>query len=74
MLKMPPAKARSFAGNHSAVAFIPAGFADPSARPSRARSPAKACQLCASPCAMLISDQEIAKIANPIFRPRTSST
>jgi hypothetical protein len=28
MLKMPPASPRSLAGNHSAVAFIPARFAE----------------------------------------------
>ena len=40
MLKSPPAKPRSRAGNHSAVAFMPAGLAEPSAKPSSPRSPA----------------------------------
>jgi hypothetical protein len=74
MLKMPPASPRSFAGNHSDVAFMPAGLADPSASPSSPRNPANACQECARPCAMLMSDQETAKIANPMRRPSTSST
>src|SRR6516165_1356965 len=51
MLKGPPASPRSLAGNHSAVAFIPAGLAQPSANPSNPRRPAKACQVCAGPCA-----------------------
>ena len=74
MLKTPPASPRSRAGNHSAVAFIPAGLADPSASPSSPRSPAKACQLPARPWAMLMSDQEKAKSAKPSFSPITSST
>ena len=41
ILKNPPAKARSLAGNHTDVAFMPAGLAEPSARPSRARNPAR---------------------------------
>ena len=39
MLNTPPARPRSFAGNHSAVAFMPAGLADPSANPSSAAQP-----------------------------------
>src|SRR5690242_21364461 len=68
MLYTPPARPRSFAGNHSAVAFMPAGLADPSANPRRPRSHANACQLPASACAMFTTDQEIAKMANPILR------
>ena len=45
MLKRPPARPRSLAGNHSAVAFIPAGLALPSAKPSSPRSTANAGQL-----------------------------
>ena len=60
------------AGNHSAVAFIPAGLAQPSAKPSRVRRPARARQLWARPCAMLMSDQAVANSANPIFNPTTS--
>ena len=65
---------RSAAGNHSDVAFIPAGFADPSANPSSARRPKSVCQLAARPCAMLMNDQAIAKIANPSFSPTLSIT
>ena len=74
MLKTPPASPRSCAGNHSEVAFIPAGLADPSASPSSPRSQKSAVQLPASPCAMLMNDQAMAKIAKPSFRPITSST
>src|SRR3982750_4690842 len=62
MLYTPPASPRSFAGNHSAVAFMPAGFADPSVNPSAPRSQANACQPFASECDMLISDHAIAKM------------
>ena len=74
MLKTPPARPRSRAGNHSDVAFIPAGFADPSAKPSSPRSQNSIVQLCASPCAMLMHDQARPNNANPNFRPTTSST
>ena len=74
MLKTPPARPRSCAGNHSDVAFIPAGLAEPSASPSRPRSQKSAGQLPASPCAMLMNDHAIAKIAKPSLRPITSST
>ena len=40
-LKMPVAKARSFFGNHSAVALIAAGKLPPSPSPSRKRAMAK---------------------------------
>ena len=74
MLKSPPANPRSRAGNHSAVAFMPAGLAEPSARPSSPRSPASVCQLWASACAMLMTDQAMAKMAKPSRSPSTSST
>ena len=74
MLKKPPASPRSRAGNHSDVAFIPAGLADPSANPSSARRPKSVCQLLASPCAMLMKDHAIAKMANPSFSPTLSMT
>ena len=74
MLNSPPANPRSLAGNHTEVAFIPAGFADPSARPSSPRRPKSACQLWARPCAMLMNDHAIAKSAKPAFSPSTSST
>ena len=74
MLYTPPARPRSLAGNQSAVAFMPAGLAEPSAKPRSPRSQANACQLPASECAIFTSDHEIAKIANPILRPSTSST
>lgn len=74
MLKMPPAIPRSFAGNHSAVAFIPAGLADPSANPRRPRSQANACQEWANPCAMFTSDHATANMAKPSLRPSTSRT
>jgi hypothetical protein len=56
------------------VAFIPAGLADPSANPSSARRPKSIRQLLASPCAMLMKDQAIAKMANPSFSPTLSMT
>ena len=74
MLNTPPAMPRSFAGNHSAVAFMPAGFAAPSANPSIPRRPASVCQFHASPCAMEMTDHDSAKIAKPSFSPRTSRT
>lgn len=74
MLNTPPASPRSWAGNHSAVAFIPAGFAHPSLKPSNPRSPAKACQLCANPCAIFTTDHATANSAKPTFSPTTSST
>src|SRR5512142_1492755 len=74
ILYKPPASPRSFAGNHSAVAFIPAGLAEPSAKPSRPRSQAKACQLPASECAILTIDHAMANIAKPTFNPSTSIT
>ena len=74
MLNTPPARPRSCAGNHSDVAFIPAGFAEPSASPSSPRSQKSAVQLPARPCAMLMSDQATAKMAKPSLRPMTSST
>ncbi len=74
ILNTPPARPRSLAGNHSDTAFIPAGLAEPSAKPSRPRSTARVCQLVAMPCAMQISDQAVAKIAKPYLRPITSST
>src|SRR5579871_6136324 len=74
MLYTPPASPRSFAGNHSAVAFIPAGLAEPSLSPRSPRSQANAGQLLTRACAILTSDQETANIANPTLRPSTSST
>jgi hypothetical protein len=74
MLKKPPARPRSVAGNHSDVAFMPAGLADPSANPSNARRPNSVCQLAASPCAMLMNDHAIAKTAKPSFSPIVSMT
>jgi len=58
-----PASPRSLAGNHSAVAFIPAGFAEPSASPKSPRKTASVCQLCANPCIMLMSDHATANSA-----------
>jgi ACS family hexuronate transporter-like MFS transporter len=57
-----------------AVAFIPAGFAHPSARPSRPRRAASARHPFASPCAMLTTDHAIANSAKPTRSPTTSST
>src|ERR1035437_3693879 len=44
MLYTPPATPRSLAGNQSAVAFMPAGLAEPSVNPSSPRSQANACE------------------------------
>jgi hypothetical protein len=74
MLKRPPARPRSLAGNHSAVAFIPAGLAQPSAKPSSPRRAANADQVYARLCAMLTNDQATANIAPPAFSPTTSRT
>jgi transketolase len=65
---------RSFAGNHSAVAFMPAGLAEPSLNPRRPRSQANACQEWANPCAMFTSDHATANMAKPSLRPSTSRT
>ena len=50
------------------------GFAEGSANPSSARRPKSVRQLLASPCAMLMKDQAIAKMANPSFSPTLSMT
>ena len=74
MLKTPPASPRSLAGNHSAVAFMPAGFGATLREPQQAAEPGERLPVCASPCAMLMSDHAAAKIANPSLSPTTSST
>src|SRR3954465_10172281 len=70
MLNTPPASPRSCAGNHSAVAFIPAGFAEPSASPSNPRNQNRVGQLWAAPCAMLITDHASANRPNPSLRAK----
>ena len=50
------------------------GFAEGSANPSSARRPNRVCQLAARPCAMLMKDQKVAKMANPSFSPTLSMT
>ncbi|CNT84783.1 Uncharacterised protein [Salmonella enterica subsp. enterica serovar Bovismorbificans] len=72
ILNRPPAIPRSFVGNHSALALIPAGIADASVSPIRPRRNARLIQPPASACAMLISDHNKAKIKKPIFSPMTS--
>ena len=70
MLKRPPARPRSL--RRETIPPSPSsrpGLAEPSANPSSPRRPTSACQLCARPCAMLMNDQAIAKIANPSFSP-----
>ena len=52
---------------------MPAGLADPSARPSRPRSPASVCQLWARPCAMLMSDQASGEDREAELQAETSS-
>ncbi len=74
MLNQPIATERSLAGNHSVVAFTPAGMPAASVRPSRPRKKAMLCQPVASAALAQASDQARANTAKPILVPIASST
>src|ERR1700761_5949034 len=74
MLNQPIATERSFAGNHSVVAFTPAGIPAASAAPSAPRDSAIVCQLVPSAVAAHATDHARANTAKPILVPTASST
>jgi hypothetical protein len=73
MLNQPIATERSLAGNHSLVAFTPAGMPAASATPSKPRKNARLCQPVDHAAAAQASDHAIAKAAKPILVPMVSS-
>ena len=74
MLNQPMAIERSLAGNHSVVAFTPAGMPAASVRPSMPRNSAMLCQPVAMAAQAQATDQASAKTAKPSLVPMASMT
>ncbi len=72
ILKTPVATPRSFAGNHVDAVFTPAGIADASLKPIRARINARPDHVPVKACPIVARPQIAAHIAKLNFRPTVS--